>query len=365
LRRPFQSIKNNRRAKKFMANYTIIGGDGKEYGPITETDVRQWISEGRLAPQSLAKGEGDAEFRPLEKFPEFADILTSKISPTVSSAADVATSTNFLERDYELDIGDCIGQGWNLYKKNFGVLFGSFIIAGIILFVFGGVFNMLVLTISPKLVSGTGISKQLFGLFFNAILALIMGPLMGGVYYIFLQRIRNQAAGIGDMFIGFQKAYAQLFLGQLVVSFIIGLCMLPYNLVSATKMDPILQQLHQSAQPSPAEMQNLLPQMGAAFASSLPVLLICLIPVTYLSINWQFTLALIIDKQMTFGTAMKTSWKMVHKHWWQLFGLVVVAGLVSVAGVLGCCIGIIFTIPIGIAAILTAYETIFGETRNH
>ena len=55
-----------------MANYVIIGGDGKEYGPVTDADVRQWITEGRLAGTSLAKGEGDAEFRPLSKFPELA-----------------------------------------------------------------------------------------------------------------------------------------------------------------------------------------------------------------------------------------------------------------------------------------------------
>ena len=52
-----------------MANYIIIGGDQKEYGPITADDVRQWIAEGRLNEQSLMKAESDAEFRPLGNFP--------------------------------------------------------------------------------------------------------------------------------------------------------------------------------------------------------------------------------------------------------------------------------------------------------
>ena len=56
-----------------MADYIIIGGDQKEYGPISADDVRQWLAEGRLNEQSLMKGAGDAAFRPLEKFPEFAD----------------------------------------------------------------------------------------------------------------------------------------------------------------------------------------------------------------------------------------------------------------------------------------------------
>ena len=58
-----------------MANYLIIGGDGKEYGPVTDADVRQWITEGRLNGKSQAKSESDAEFRALEAFPEFADIF--------------------------------------------------------------------------------------------------------------------------------------------------------------------------------------------------------------------------------------------------------------------------------------------------
>ena len=58
-----------------MANYFIIGGDGKEYGPVTGAELRQWIAEERLNAQSLAKAESDAEFRPLSVFPEFASAL--------------------------------------------------------------------------------------------------------------------------------------------------------------------------------------------------------------------------------------------------------------------------------------------------
>src|ERR1700677_3818555 len=73
-----------------MANYTIIGGDGKEYGPITGPDLRKWAAEGRLSAQSLAKAENDAEFRPLSAFPEFADVFgtaapTSGVAPMLGT----------------------------------------------------------------------------------------------------------------------------------------------------------------------------------------------------------------------------------------------------------------------------------------
>jgi hypothetical protein len=64
-----------------MATYTIIGGDGKEYGSVTADDLRKWIAEGRLNAQSLAKAESDAEFRPLAAFPEFADAFAPQAVP--------------------------------------------------------------------------------------------------------------------------------------------------------------------------------------------------------------------------------------------------------------------------------------------
>ena len=61
-----------------MANYTLIGGDQKQYGPVTGEQLRQWILDGRLNPQSQVKAESDAEWRPLSAFPEFADALAAR-----------------------------------------------------------------------------------------------------------------------------------------------------------------------------------------------------------------------------------------------------------------------------------------------
>jgi hypothetical protein len=75
-----------------MASYIVIGGDGKQYGPITGEDVQKWISESRLSAQTLAKAESDAEFRPLSTFPEFADLFARQAPtpgvPSLSSAGD-------------------------------------------------------------------------------------------------------------------------------------------------------------------------------------------------------------------------------------------------------------------------------------
>ena len=61
--------------KNLMANYTIIGGDQKQYGSVAPEQLRQWILDRRVNAQTQAKAEGDAEWRPLSAFPEFADLF--------------------------------------------------------------------------------------------------------------------------------------------------------------------------------------------------------------------------------------------------------------------------------------------------
>jgi hypothetical protein len=52
--------------------YKIIGADGKEYGPITSEQLRQWIAEGRVNAQTKILAEGTTEWRAVSEFPEFA-----------------------------------------------------------------------------------------------------------------------------------------------------------------------------------------------------------------------------------------------------------------------------------------------------
>jgi hypothetical protein len=64
-----------------MADYTIIGGDQKQYGSVTADNIRQWIAEGRLSAQSLVQAHGDSEWKPLSAFPEFAAALAAGSAP--------------------------------------------------------------------------------------------------------------------------------------------------------------------------------------------------------------------------------------------------------------------------------------------
>lgn len=80
--------------------YVIIGGDGKEYGPISGAELRQWVSEERLSARSRVKAESDAEFRPLSTFPEFADLL--EIAGRVSNTPPPLVSVGVGSREMAL-----------------------------------------------------------------------------------------------------------------------------------------------------------------------------------------------------------------------------------------------------------------------
>ena len=52
--------------------FIIIGGDGKEYGPVTADQVRTWINAGRANLDTKAKALGYEEWRRVGDFAEFS-----------------------------------------------------------------------------------------------------------------------------------------------------------------------------------------------------------------------------------------------------------------------------------------------------
>ncbi len=63
-----------------MANYSIIGSDGKEYGPVAPDELRKWLVAGRVGPETKVRAEGATEWRLLSEVPELAD-AQKKTSP--------------------------------------------------------------------------------------------------------------------------------------------------------------------------------------------------------------------------------------------------------------------------------------------
>jgi tRNA A-37 threonylcarbamoyl transferase component Bud32 len=152
---------------------------------------------------------------------------------------------------------------------------------------------------------------------FALIGVVVNGPLMGGLCLYFLKKIRGEPAGVGTAFSGFSSAFLPLFLASLVMAVL----------------------------------------TTAGF--------FCLIlPGIYLVVAWTFTLALVIDKRLGFWPAMRLSRKTISKHWWKFFGFIIVLSLIKMAGMLVFFVGSLVTAPVALAALMYAYEDIFGTKEK-
>jgi TM2 domain-containing membrane protein YozV len=74
--------------------FNIIGADGKQYGPVSADQIRQWIREGRANGASQVQPVGGADWKSLASLPEFADAFASGTGappPMAASSAGVSS----------------------------------------------------------------------------------------------------------------------------------------------------------------------------------------------------------------------------------------------------------------------------------
>jgi hypothetical protein len=277
--------------------YYVIGADGKMNGPLSAEDVHQWLAEGRANKYSRVRREDDATWQPLSTIPELAPRpeQTAAHGPAaVRPQSPEAIAAEYLRRGVTLDAGRCVARAWALVKINPVVLVSAAVVAWSIV----GVLAYLP-TYLPSIgwVAGT----------------LVNGPMLGGLDYVYLRRIRGEQAGTEDVFAGFRFAFAPLLLAAVVCG---GL-------------------------------------------TALGLLLIA--PGIYLAVGYIFVLPLVIDKRMEVWTAMEVSRRVVHQQWWTTFALALVAAMIALAGLLAFGVGLLVAVPVATATVMYAYEDLFGR----
>jgi hypothetical protein len=80
--------------------YRIIGVDGREYGPFSADQVRQWVAESRANASTPALPQGAPEWKPLGSLPEFSMLFAASRAqahpPVFSPATAPSLKTNGL-----------------------------------------------------------------------------------------------------------------------------------------------------------------------------------------------------------------------------------------------------------------------------
>lgn len=276
--------------------FTILGADGREYGPADIDQVKAWIADGRANLDTKAKRAGEDVWRRLGDFPEFgpAQVPPQSGAPSVAPVVvsgpphvdPAAIAADLIARAKPLDVFSCLDRGWNLVKTDFWAVVGATTVAVMIL-VLAGAFPY-------------------FGAVFNL---LFRGVFIGGLAFFLLKKIRRKPADIGDIFAGFTIAFAALVLASLVSA--------------------------------------VLTAVG---------FILLVIPGIYLAVAYAFTFVLAIDKNLDFWPAMEVSRRVITAQWWRVFLLMVLSVILGILGLLGLIVGVFITSAIATAALIFAYE---------
>ena len=279
--------------------YTIIGGDGREYGPVTAEQVCSWIAGGRANLQTRIKAAGSDAWKTIADFPELSGGpapagAAPEAAVVAPSAAATASAPVSLPPDRKLDILSCYERSWNLLKANFWAFVGVGLVTSIIYALLGcGHF------------AGVFVVTPLFGAVVGA-----------GAYYFVLLRLRGQPAVFADMFAGFTRAFLTLLVAGLLISVFVAV---------------------------------------GTFCLVLPGV--------YLAIAYSFAIILAVDKRLGFWESMETSRKVVTRQWWRVLGLILLAIPFLILGGIALGVGVFVAIPLVLGAVTYAYEDLFNPAK--
>jgi uncharacterized membrane protein len=300
--------------------YTIIGGDGREYGPVPAEQIRAWIAAGRANLETQAKAAGTAEWKPLGEFADFGGRIGGAPAFEADEPAPVPVPSArpvLAAAPPEFSPLDCFARSWDLLKQNFLPLVGvTAIVCGAELAV--------ELATGPKTEGVTDIAA-LFDAYRSyagstafrlqeAANILVLLPLFAGYQFYILKRARQQAASVRDVFAGFSAAYPALVLAAILI------------LVFTT--------------------------LG---------LLCFVLPGIYLAVAYYaFTFLAIVDRRLGTWAAMEGSRRAVTRHWWSVLLLFIIGLLLCLAGLIAFGAGMLITLPLVVGAFAYAYDDLCG-----
>jgi uncharacterized membrane protein len=180
--------------------YTIIGGDGKEYGPVSAEQVRGWLAGGRANLDTKIKTAGSEEWKTVADFPE---IVGGAVTPSPAAGSVTPRAVAF-PAAAKLDIMSCYERSWNMLKADFWPSVGAALVMAL---VYGAIYS--VQRRGPVLVA-----------------PFLGGLLGGGFYYYFLLKARGLPAKIGDLFSGFTRAFVPLLLIGIIMPVFVAVAFL-------------------------------------------------------------------------------------------------------------------------------------------
>ncbi len=304
--------------------YSIVGGDGKTYGPVSVDEVHRWIREGRADERTQVKREGAQNWEELGSLAEFYPAkatIPPRISQRPSLGTPLAAGT--------VRVGDCLGQAWRAYRQD------PWRITGIIVLVF----------LAQFLLNSIPLAGALFAFLLN-------GPILGGVYHFCLQVLHGQTRGIADVTEIVKERFLPCFLAT-TVSSLLAFAPLLLALIPAVALFGA----------SGVVMEEIAARPKLLWGMGLP-LLSGFLAMIYLLICWSMAVPIAACSSTDFWSAMSLSWKGVRNNFWSYLMLLLVRGGINILGALCLVVGLFVTIPLTLIATMVAYEQIFRAPHS-
>lgn len=288
---------------------------GQQQGPVGEEQLRQLYGTGQLEPGALVWKEGLANWMPASA--ALAE-GTPTLAPLGTPQTDLAPA--FLTPAGTLDLGKCMTDGWEVFKRHWALGLAAFVIyffLSIILQIPIQVVSVFLPWLVPHdLAHYVPFLALGLALVYTLLILPITFPLIAGFMYFFLGAARNQP-NLSDLFLGFRKRLLSL----MALSYV--MCLIVWT-----------------------------------------GLLLLILPGIYLGVCYFYAIVLVLDRNLGFWEAMELSRKTIHAQWWVVFALFLITGVIASLGILLCGFGILATIPLAYFILIEGYRQLFPDTGH-
>lgn len=235
-----------------------------------------------------------------------------------------------------IDASGCISNAWNLIKPNYGLFLGITLLA------------LVAISCIP------------------CVNVFVMGPIMGGVYFVSLRAMRGEPVEFGMMFKGFEKFVPLMVVG--LIQSIPGIIYQGIDIsmrIAGTGLDTLSNSGSRGGNPSFFQALQANEPNFAIAGGLLVIVIVVAVVMLIFSIAWSITFAFAVPIAMEHDISPIEAIKLSARASWGNVGgivsLAILGFLVSLLGVLALCIGVFFVMPVIWVAWAFAYRQVFPD----
>lgn len=223
-----------------------------------------------------------------------------------------------------INASECIGNGWQLAKQNYGLYLGISVVA------------LLLMGCIP------------------CVSIFLAGPITGGIFIVYLKAMRGEPVEFGEMFKGFNNFVPLMVLGILQA--------LPEIIGQGLRFTANFRDFGSRGDSNlfQSDAANGILAGGMVAVVLIIGLIFFLLAIAF-RITFFFAIPLAAERNLDVGAAIKLSARAAWSNVGGLILLFILEFFVALAGVLALCIGIIFVLPIIYAANAFAYRQVFPD----